>query len=450
MNNQLKIVVLAAGKGSRMISSLPKIFHKIAEKPIVHYVLDACLSLPFEQDVVLVLSPDMDKKKAVGNRPVTVAYQKNPLGTGDAVKSAVDCIKDPLEQTDVLVLCGDAPLVRGETLHQIVKLWKSANWDGLIVGMRPKDKAQYGRIVVNNVGHVCKIVEFADADDEEKEISLCNSGVILLKGGLLKQYLPRLEPKNEQGEFYFTDIVKLACDDGKKIGLFEGPAEEFLGINNRLQLAQASDCLQDRWRAIHMARGVTFINPSSVFLCHDTLLGSDVIIEPNVTFGPGVQIEKNAIIRSFSVIENSHIKEGVVIGPFAHIRANSVIDKNAVVGNFVEVKNSVVGLESKIKHLSYIGDTHMGHSVNVGAGTITCNYNGVVKTKTIIEDRAFIGSNTSLIAPVRVGSGATVAAGSVITQDVPDDGLGIARPQQVNKKEWSLRFRKKYSSFNIQ
>jgi bifunctional UDP-N-acetylglucosamine pyrophosphorylase/glucosamine-1-phosphate N-acetyltransferase len=296
-------------------------------------------------------------------------------------------------------------------------------------------------LVVNQENIVERIVEFKDASDSERNITLCNSGVYLLKASLLKSLLEKITPDNEAGEYYLTDIVALAKENGVCTRVIEGPAEELLGINTRVELAAAEQVLQNRWRHKWMLKGVTLQDPESVFFCHDTILGQDVVIGAHVTFGSGVVIEDHVQILPYCHMEGVTLRRGACVGPFAHLRSGTEVGEKAIIGNFVEVKNSILAPGAKAKHLSYLGNAQIGERANIGAGTITCNYNGYVKAQTTIGAYAFIGSNSSLVAPVSIGERAIVAAGSVITKDVPADSLGIQRTPQQNKENWAIGFR---------
>ncbi len=435
----LSVVILAAGQGTRMKSELPKIFHPVGGKAMVHHVIDAALSLD-PSKVVVVLSPSLDPEKVKAGRSIEWVVQSSPQGTGDAVRHALPLIP---EEDDVLILCGDTPLISPNTLKEI--LHKRTPGQGIsVVGMRLPDPGAYGRMIVQENGRLERIIEFKDADSQERAVNLCNSGVIVAKAKELALLLSKLQPHNAAKEYYLTDIVTLGAAHGISAWAVEIEEVETLqGINTRVELAQAETHMQNRWRRAHMLNGVSLIDPSSVFFHSDTVIGQDTVIYPNVTFGPGVTIGKNVTIYPNCHISQSIIKEGAKVGPFAHLRDHVVLAEKAEVGNFVEIKNAHLGTKAKVKHLSYIGDASIGDNANVGAGTITCNYNGFSKAKTHVGTGAFIGSNTSLVAPVKVGDGAMVAAGSIITQDIPENSLGISRPNQHIKKDWANSFREK-------
>lgn len=435
----LSIIILAAGQGTRMKSDLPKIFHPIGGKSMVHHVIDAALSLN-PAKVVVVVSPHLDEEKVKAGRPIDCIIQKTPQGTGDAVRHALPLVD---EEGDVLILCGDTPLLTSALLQDIIQERK--NHTGIsVVGMRPIDPLAYGRIITHEGGRIERIVEYKDASPIERAVTLCNSGVIMAGAKDLQKLLPLLKPHNAAQEYYLTDVVSLGLEHHIPSWVIETPeSAQLQGINTRVELAQAEAHMQNRWRHYHMLNGVTLIDPTSVFFQSDTVIDQDTVIYPNVTFGPGVTVGKGGVIYPNCHISKSTLKDGVKVGPFAHLRDNVILEEKAEVGNFVEIKKSHLGEKAKIKHLSYIGDATIGRSANIGAGTITCNYNGFAKANTSVGEGAFVGSNTSLIAPVHVGDGAIVAAGSVITQDIPKNSLGISRSNQHIRMDWAEEFRSK-------
>jgi bifunctional UDP-N-acetylglucosamine pyrophosphorylase/glucosamine-1-phosphate N-acetyltransferase len=313
-----------------------------------------------------------------------------------------------------------------------------------VVGMRCENINHYGRIVADDSGKINRIVEYRDASDLERAIPLCNSGIIIADGALLKRLVSRLVPQNEAGEYYLTDIVALAGEESVNSWVVELPAEALQGINTRVDLAAAEASLQQRWRRQFMEQGVTLTDPASVFFCHDTRIGRDVTISPNVTFGEGVTIGNGVRILPGCHIEKTTLGHNVTVGPFAHLREGTVLGDHVSIGNFVEIKSTTVGSKTKAKHLSYLGNATIGENVNIGAGTITCNHNGFIKSSTKIGDGAYIGSNSCLVAPVSIGAGAIVAAGSVVTSEVPENALAIARQPQQNKLTWAAKFRARY------
>jgi bifunctional UDP-N-acetylglucosamine pyrophosphorylase/glucosamine-1-phosphate N-acetyltransferase len=435
-------LILAAGQGKRMVSDLPKILHPVGGKPMVHHVIDTALALS-PTETVVVISPTLDAAAVKGQRLVSTAIQKNALGSGDAARVGLEALSN-LSQT-VMILCGDTPLLEAHALAELLKQHESFPTAGItVVGMRPSTSNAYGRIVADASGQIERIVEWRDATDVERTIPLCNSGVIVADGALLKSLVAQLSPQNEAGEYYLTEVVGIAFEQGIPSRVVELSYESLRGINNRVDLAEAQKAMQNRWRHRFMEEGVTLIDPSSVFFASDTKIGRDVTISPNVTFGPGVVIGDRAHILPGCHIENSTIGADVSIGPFAHLRDGVVLGDQVSIGNFVEIKGTTIGAGTKAKHLSYLGNATIGEGVNIGAGTITCNHNGFVKSQTLIGARAYIGSQTCLVAPVAIGAGAIVAAGSVVSENVPEDALGIARQRQENKLEWAAKFRNRF------
>ncbi len=413
------VVVLAAGKGVRMASSLPKVLHKIAGVSMLRYVFSNIAGIAPKKTVV-VIGPGMKSVESEAktlDKTAKCVIQKNQKGTGDAVATAKGELKG--FKGNILILFGDTPFVTSDTMNYMLKMLESDRKPALVVlGFTPDDPAEYGRMIVDDEGNLLEIKEFKDASEEERQIELCNAGVMAVRGELLFDLLGKVKTNNAKGEYYLTDLVKIARKAKHTCIGAEAEAQEVMGINTRDQLADAEAIVQHylRWEA--MSGGATLIAPETVFLNHDTKIGRDVIIHPNVVFGHSVTIEDNVEIKPFTYIEGATIKSGAVIGPYARIRPGTVVGENARVGNFVEIKNSKLGKGAKASHLSYIGDTEVGDDANIGAGTITCNYDGKNKYKTRIGKNAFIGSNTSLIAPVTIGEGAIIGAGSTITKDV--------------------------------
>lgn len=434
----LAVIVLAAGQGKRMKSRRPKILHPVGGKPMVRHVVDVAAALKPER-MVVVVAPGQDAVAEVV-APAKTAVQAVPRGSADAVRAAKDVMAG--FTGDVLILNGDVPLIGVDTLRALLRLRRAKADPALVVlGFRPENPAAYGRLVQSSDGGLERIVEFRDANPDERAIDLCNAGVYAVDGKVLWQYLARIGSNNAQGEFYLTDLVAVARADGRRVAVVEGGAEDALGINSRVELAMVERVFQDRLRHRFMAEGVTLLDPATVWFSHDTRLGRDVIVEPNVVFGLGVVVADDVHVKAFSHIEGARIAAGAIIGPFARLRPGADIGVGAHIGNFVEVKNTRVGRGAKANHLTYLGDASVGAAANVGAGTITCNYDGFEKHRTWIGAGAFIGSNTSLVAPVKVGRGAITAAGSVIVHDVPADALAVARGRQEQKKGWARVFR---------
>jgi bifunctional UDP-N-acetylglucosamine pyrophosphorylase/glucosamine-1-phosphate N-acetyltransferase len=419
-------IILAAGLGTRMRSALPKALHPIAGRPMLNHLLAACEQV-FDR-IVVVVGPDMPALE-VAARPHATVVQTERLGTGHAALQAAPMLRD--YSGDVAVLYADNPLIPVETLRRLVARRGEA---GLaLLAMRPADPGRYGRVVTDAGGEVRRVVEWADADAAERGIGLCNAGVVCAPAGALFRWLDAVRPDNAKAEYYLTDIVALAVADGQRVVAEEAAEADLAGANSRAELAGLEAGMQARLRAAAMAGGATLVAPETVFLAWDTVLGEDVTVAPNVVFGPGVTIEDAVEIRSFSHLEGCIVRRGAIIGPYARLRPGTEVGPRAHVGNFVELKAATLGEGAKANHLSYLGDASIGAGANIGAGTITCNYDGVNKHRTEIGAGAFIGSDTALVAPVRVGERALVGAGSVITEDVPDDALGIARGRQANK-----------------
>jgi bifunctional UDP-N-acetylglucosamine pyrophosphorylase/glucosamine-1-phosphate N-acetyltransferase len=436
-------IVLAAGKGTRMKSALPKVLHEIAGKPMIGHVLDTVAPLAPLKTVVVV-GPDMDDVTAAvaaqGTEAET-AIQRERLGTADAVKAAETALAGCNSDT-VLILYGDTPLIRTETLAAMLAE-RAGGASVVVLGFRPEDPGAYGRLICDASGALEAIVEARDATAEQLAVGLCNSGVMAVDATHLFDWLSRVENDNAKGEYYLTDIVAIARAEGHRCAVVEAPAEELMGVDSRAALAAAEAVWQQSRRALAMEDGATMLDPETVWFSHDTVVGHDVVIGPNIVFGPGVSVADNVEIRAFSHLEGVRIEEEAIIGPFARLRPGAVIGKGAFVGNFVEVKNAILGEGAKASHLSYLGDADIGAKTNIGAGTITCNYDGYAKHRTVIGKSVFIGSNTALVAPVTVGDGAVVGAGSTGVSDVGADALAVARGKQVNLKGRAIALREK-------
>jgi bifunctional UDP-N-acetylglucosamine pyrophosphorylase/glucosamine-1-phosphate N-acetyltransferase len=420
-----------------MKSDLPKVLHPVVGQPMIRHVLDACAALAPER-VVVVIAPGMEPvEKAVA--PAICAIQPKPLGTGDAVKAAKDALKD--FAGDILVLYGDTPLMTTESLRGLQRKRTETNAAIIVAGFTTGDPSPYGRLIIDSKGNLSSIVEAADATPEQRAITLCNGGAMLFANGKLWPLLDRLRDDNAKKEFYLTGCIALARQAGETCAVAEMPAEETLGINTRVELAAAEKRMQQRLRQKAMLGGATMIDPDTVYLSTDTKIGRDVVIGPNVVIGGGVEIGDRVEIRAFCHLEQVRIETGALIGPFARLRPGSVIGAEAHIGNFVEIKNAEISAGAKVNHLSYIGDAFVGAKANIGAGTITCNYDGFRKNHTHIGAETFIGSNTALVAPVKIGDGAYVGAGSVITMEVPPNTLAVARGRQANIEDWAKRVR---------
>ncbi len=434
----LAAVILAAGKGTRMKSDLHKVLHPIAGRPMIEHLMASVSALEPKQQVVIVGSGREQLEAAVGARAV-IAVQEPQLGTGHAVQQAAGALSG--FSGDVLILYGDVPFVSTATMQAMLDRLNAADAPAVVVlGFEPADALQYGRIIAEG-DRITKMVEFKDASEAERGCRLCNSGLMAARSEDLFALLARVTNDNAQGEYYLPDVVNIAQADGKVCAVVVTADEhEVAGINSRAELAEAEAHWQRRRRAQAMADGATLIAPETVWFAWDTAIGRDVLIEPNVVFGPGVSVADNASIRAFCHIEGASLASGVEVGPYARLRPGAVLMEKAKIGNFVEIKKAVMGKGAKANHLSYIGDADVGAGANIGAGTITCNYDGYFKYKTVIGERAFIGSNSSLVAPVKIGADAIVAAGSAVTRDVADGELRLVRAEQLVKPGWADRF----------
>lgn len=425
----LAIIILAAGKGTRMKSDMPKVLHPIAGIPMIKHIITTAEGLN-PKHIIVVLAPDMDDVASVV-APHQVAIQREQLGTGDAVKSAMSTLGN--FKGDILVLYGDVPLVTAKTLNGLIAHHRNGeNYGATVLAMAPPNPTGYGRIFQNPDGTLARIIEEKDATEDEKLVRLVWSGFMIFDGEKLPTYLGQLTNKNAQNEYYLVDIPALMGKDGIKSGVIRGDYYELRGVNSRAQLAELEMAWQNNKRLEMMDAGVTLLDPNTVYFSPDTKIGRDTIIGQNVVFGSGVKIESNVEIRAFCHIEGAVIKTGAVIGPFARLRPGSDIGEGAKIGNFVEVKNAKIGKGSKANHLGYIGDAEIGDHTNFGCGAITVNYDGKKKSKTIIGNNVMIGSNSSLIAPITIEDGAYVAAGSTLTHNVEQDALSIARARQEN------------------
>ncbi|MBD0271619.1 MAG: bifunctional UDP-N-acetylglucosamine diphosphorylase/glucosamine-1-phosphate N-acetyltransferase GlmU [Acetobacteraceae bacterium] len=419
-------IILAAGLGTRMRSSLPKALHSIAGRPMLNHLIAAC-EATFDR-IVVVVGPGMEAlERAAAPHPTVVQAER--LGTGHAALQAAPLLEG--FAGDAAVLYADNPLITAGTLRRL--LARRAEAGLALLAMRPADPGRYGRVVRGPSGDVLRVVEWADADAAERGIGLCNAGVVCAPAADLLRWLRALRNDNSKGEYYLTDAVALARADGKRVVAEEAPEAELRGINSRAELAQAEATAQAALRTAALEGGATLTAPETVFLSWDTRLGQDVTVGPNVVFGPGVVVEDGAEIHAFSHLTQCVVRRDAVVGPFARLRPGAEVGPRAHVGNFVEMKAAVLGEGAKANHLSYLGDAVVGAGANIGAGTITCNYDGTAKHRTEIGEGAFIGSDAALVAPVRVGARALVAAGSVVTEDVPDDAMALARGRQVNK-----------------
>lgn len=433
MSRTCLAVILAAGDSTRMKSSMSKVLHPVAGRPMIAHVMQAVVGADMA-DAALVLGRDADKvEKAsqIGGINTSSFLQTERLGTGHAVLAAREAIAKGYD--DVVVAYGDVPLITPAPFAAArEKLAEGA--DIVVIGFHTDKPTGYGRLLVEN-GELIAIREEKDASDEERKVTWCNSGLMAINGAKALELLDRIDNKNAKGEYYLTDLVEIARADGGKVVAVDAPESELTGCNNRAELAYIEKLWQERRRHEIMVSGVTMIAPETVFLSFDTEIGQDALIEPNVVFGPGVTVEGGAIIHAFSHLEGAHVSAGATVGPYARLRPGANLGAGSKVGNFCEVKKAEIGEGAKVNHLTYIGDAFVGAHTNIGAGTITCNYDGVNKHETRIGADAFIGSNSSLVAPVTIGDGAYVASGSVITDDVPAQALAFGRARQEVKPD---------------
>jgi bifunctional UDP-N-acetylglucosamine pyrophosphorylase/glucosamine-1-phosphate N-acetyltransferase len=418
-------VIIAAGLGTRMKSALPKAAHKIAGREMLRHLILAAETV-FDR-IVVVIGPDMPVLEKLA-APHRVVVQAERLGTAHAALQAAHEFGDGA----VAVFYADNPLVSADTMRALLARAWAGDAGLVLLGMTPPEPGKYGRLVME-AGYVAKIVEYADASEAERRIALCNAGGLIAGETEMRRWLAAVRAENAKGEFYLTDIVAIARAEGAKVAVLEAPYTECMGVNSRAELALAEAAMQQRLRAAAMEAGVAMLAPETVFLSADTELGPDVSIGPYVVFGPRVRVGAGVEIKAFSHLEDCIVQEGAAIGPYARLRPGADIGPGAHVGNFVEIKAATLGAGAKVNHLSYIGDAEIGAATNIGAGTITCNYDGTHKHRTKIGAKAFIGSNTALVAPVSIGDGALIAAGSTITEDVPAETLAIGRARQVGK-----------------
>lgn len=440
MTSPLAVIILAAGKGTRMKSDLHKVLHPIAGRPMLIHLIDSLNQAGATRRVVVVGASGEQVEAAVAATGVEIAWQREQLGTAHAALQA----KDALANFDgVAIVCfGDTPLLATETVARLAARLEAEDAPTIaVLGFRPADARAYGRIIADANGTIAKMVEFKDASPEERAVDLCNSGVTAVRTRDLWRLLEAVGNDNAAGEYYLPDIVTLAVAEGGRAVVIETGEDEVAGVNSRAELAAVEAGWQAARRYRAMADGATLIAPDTVWFSHDTQIGRDVVIEPNVVFGPGVSIADGATIRAFSHLEGAKVGAKADVGPYARLRPGADLAEKAKVGNFVEVKKATIGRGAKVNHLSYIGDADVGANANIGAGTITCNYDGFFKYKTSIGADAFIGSNSALVAPVSVGDGAIVAAGSVLTKDVEAGALALVRPPQIAKPGWATKFR---------
>ena len=431
-------VILAAGKSTRMKSAKSKVLHEIGGRTCLSWVADMARKAGAETIIAVVNDEANDVAIAAKALGLTIAVQNPQHGTGHAVQCAHPALAD--FDGDMIVLCADAPLIRPQTLIAVFETLEQGA-DLAVLGFEPDEPGSYGRLVIEN-SELAKIVEAKEANAEELAITLCNSGIMAGYAPDMFTALDSVKNDNAKGEYYLTDLVEITRAAGRSVAaVTAGDPDEVLGINSRADLALAEAAFQARMRAACMDGGVTLRDPATTYFSWDTKIAGDADIGANVVFGPGVRVDADAVIHPFCHIEGAHIGKAAQIGPFARLRPGTEMGAGSKAGNFVETKKAVIGEGSKINHLSYIGDARLGAGVNVGAGTITCNYDGFDKHQTVIGDGAFIGTNSSLVAPVTIGAGAYLGSGGVITADVPDDALAVARAAQSNKPGWAARYR---------
>lgn len=436
-NMSNSVIILAAGDGSRLKSSTPKIFHKVGGLSIIGHVLKTVREV--SDDIVIVLKPSYNDYEIEFSENAVRAFQERQLGTADAASCGFNHLKNQ-EDGWAFVLYGDIPLISADTLRSMISM-QNTDASIVVLAMNSENSVDLGKLEpAEEPGIIKGIIEAKDASKHDKVIPLCNAG-FMVKKSVLREFLPKIKPSTTTGEYYLTDIVKLAYNSGLKCRYYQGEVEELSGVNTREELANLEKYFQEKKRHEVMDNGVTLISPETVFFSYDTEIEKDATIYPYVYFSTGVRVSSGAKVGPFCVVEGTEIMEAQ-IGPFSRIRPGTKVFTGAKIGNFVEIKNSEVGEESKVSHLSYIGDCKIGENTNIGAGTITCNYDGFKKNKTKIGNNVFIGSNTAMIAPIEIEDGAMIAAGSVITEKVLTNELGIARGRQKNIPEYANKFRK--------
>lgn len=446
----LKIVILAAGQGTRMKSKIPKVLHKVLDKPMLDHVMEAAQVVTNNKPIVVIGHMSDMVREHLGDK-AEIALQEEQLGTGHAVMMAEHYIDD---EDEVLILCGDTPLIKGETLKEMTKI-KSEGYAAVVMSAVEDDPTGYGRIIRDESNDFMRIREQKDASEEEKAIKEINAGMYIINGKLLKENLSKLSVNNAQREYYLTDVLEHIKNAGHRIGVYQADKKEIMGVNSRLQLSEAERIMRLDVNKMHMANGVTLIDTNSTYIDKNVKIGRDTIIYPNCHIKGNSVIGEDCIIRENTTIEDSHIEDHVTIksstilsskvgarttiGPYAYLRPKSVLGEDVKIGDFVEVKNAEIGNGSKASHLSYIGDAVVGKNVNIGCGVVFVNYDGKNKFKSIVEDNAFIGSNSNLVAPVTVKEGGYIATGSTVTVDVPEGALCVARAREVIKEGWRTK-----------
>lgn len=444
MGRRCLSIILAAGEGTRMMSSVPKVLHKIAGLPLVCHVVHQ-VQLIGDGEIAVIVGRGAEKVSSVVkefSENVNIYEQKERLGTAHAALSARQMLEKNFD--DVLIVFGDTPLIEASSLKR-ARAELASGADIVVMGFETDNPTGYGRLLEVN-GKLQAIVEEKDATSEQKEIKFCNGGVMAINGKLACPLLETVQNKNAKKEYYLTDIVSIGVAQNLDVRAIMIPFENVIGVNTRVELSQAEALWQKRKAREFMLAGVTLLYPDSVYFSYDTQIGRDVIIEPNVFFGPDVKVESDAIIHGFSHIEGAIVGAGAEIGPYARLRPGATLKQNSKVGNFCEVKKAIIGEGTKVNHLTYIGDAEIGEHTNIGAGTITCNYDGFSKWKTVIGANAFIGSNSALVAPVKIGDSSYIASGSVITENVPENSVAFGRARQVNKVGRAQILRERFGS----
>lgn len=439
--SNLSVIIVGAGKGTRMNSDLSKLLHKVGNLEMINHVINTAKQLNTQEICVVCSEENIDEIKKNIDDNITTTIQYERLGTGHAAKIGLQSLKH--KNNDILVMYGDMPLIKATTYQKLLDLLNSSNTSIANLGYEcGNPDIRWGRFITEG-DKLEKIIEYKDADESVRKITLVNAGIVAIKGGLLEGLLAKVKNNNASKEYYLTDIVQIANENNLICKYAVDDDEGILGINSREELSIAEKVFQNQKRKEFMSRGVTLVDPSSVYFSYDTKIGRDVIIEPNVILLPKVNIGNNVIIHSFSYLEDSILEDGVSVGPFARIRPQTVLKSNSHIGNFVEIKKSTIGTNTKIGHLTYIGDTTIGNNTNIGAGTITCNYDGFSKFHSNIGDNCFIGSNTIMISPIKIDDCAMTAAGSIITKDVEKDDIALARSKQENLKGKAISYREK-------
>lgn len=438
MSHSRAAIILAAGQGTRMKSKTVKVLHSVGGRPMLDWSVDLARKSGADRIVTVYGAHSPAVKTAAEALGTQTALQDPPKGTGHAVLAAREALADV--EGAAIVLYADTPLITPDTVAKVFAALEGGA-SVAVLGFEPEDPAAYGRLITDGEGNLDRIVEYKDASEAERAVRLVNSGVLAAPAPLLLELLGEVGNDNANGEYYLTDVVGLARGRGLKAVVVKADAGEVLGVNSRGDLAEAEAAFQARMRKQAMADGVTLVAPETVFFSHDTQIARDVIVEPNVVFGPGVTIGEDAVIHAFSHLEGASVAQGASVGPYARLRPGAELGAGAKVGNFVEVKKSQLGEGAKVSHLTYIGDASIGANANIGAGAITCNYDGYDKHRTVVGEGAFIGSNTCLVAPVTVGAGAFTGTGTIVTENVEADALALARTPMTTKSGWAARFR---------